>query len=188
MRRGYQGLFCWLASIVGEFGSHANLVFSPDAKWLASGEPHPGAVWQTQHWPEPIPLIPSPDNFPSPRNFAFSPDGRWLAGRVAETQIWLWEVSSWQVSSKIAQDGTIWDFAFSPDSQWLLTEFQRGVYPDTTFETEAQLWAVNSTELVAQLPHDVTGALEVTFSHKGDRIVISNGVEVRIWNFEAPAD
>ena len=99
-----------------------------------------------------------------------------------EDEIWVWDVSTWQPTLKIGQDGTIWDVDFSPDSQWLLAAFVKGKYPDTLYhrEYEGQLWDVKSGAMVARMPHP-HAALDVMFSHHGQWIAVSGAQEVRIW-------
>ena len=151
----------------------SNLVFSPDAHWLAVGEPV-NAVWETGIWSEPISLA-SPED-PNPvliDKVIFSPDGRWLVGLVS-SEIWMWDVSTWQSNSKIRQAGKFWDVALSPDGQWLAAGFEGQA------TNEGQLWQTTSGELVGRMPH-AGQALEVVFSHRGNWIAIGGSRGVTVW-------
>ena len=109
----------------------------------------------------------------------FSADGQWLVGSVS-SEVWIWEVSTWQVISKLRTDGKIWDMALSPDGRWLATAVESSSVP---YQGEGQLWDATSGELVARMPHPGQ-ALDVAFSDQGKWIAVGGGNGVRVWEME----
>jgi WD40 repeat protein/tetratricopeptide (TPR) repeat protein len=98
------------------------LAFSPDGRWLATGNWHGRCVkvWDTRTGK----LEADPDLGRSPNGSAwptFSPDGKWLlTGTSAEYRIW--EVGSWQRNLIVPRDKAARDHgwsAFAPDSKLL---------------------------------------------------------------------
>ncbi len=164
--------------------NHSNVVFSPDTKWLAAAvNTDTITVWETLIWPEAAHLE-KPPGFVM--QLAFSPDGRWLAGVIfngeTDNKVWVWEVPSWRIVSKMDQADVVHDIAFSPDGEWLVTGLGQGIeHPPAN---EGQLWAVTSGKLVARMPHD-SQVLAVTFSHNGQWVVTGSiDHTVRIWSVQ----
>ena len=154
--------------------NHTNVVFSPDAKWLAAslGYGAPVTIWETQTWPE-ITQLEKPPGFI--RQLTFSPDGHWLAVIVDNMEmgnrIMIWEVPAWQVAAQLDMTDEVQTIVFSPDSQWLAAGLGN----------EAELWEVATGKLVARMPHE--GQVPaVTFSHNGQQIATGSiDGTIRIW-------
>lgn len=165
--------------------SHSNLAFSPDARWLAASISYgdPVTIWETQIWPQAAQLE-RPEG--SVMLLAFSPDGRWLAEVIfngeTDTQVWVWDVPTWRVVSKMVQADVVHDLAFSLDGRWLVTGLGQGIeHPPAN---EGQLWDVVSGALVARMPHEGQ-VLAVEFSHDGKWVATgSNDHTVKIWSVQ----
>lgn len=160
--------------------AYSNVAFSPDTQWLAAGLGNgPIAIWQTQIWPE-VARLESPPGIVN--KLVFSPDGTRLAAVVSsgemDTRILVWEVPGWHVVSEMLADDVVWDIAFSPDSRWLAAGLGQGI--ERPPADEAQLWEVDSGELVARLPHE-RQVLSVAFSHDGTRLASAGHDAVKIW-------
>jgi WD40 repeat protein len=158
--------------------AYSNVAFSPDGQWLAAGlagDDRVVAVWQTQTWPEVARLDVAGGVVD---RLKFSPDGRLLAGLVTnfgdfEGRVWIWDVATWRLVSKIDLPDVTWDLAFSPDGRRLAV----GLGQERTFEW--QLWDIGAGTLEVRVPGH---ASVVEFSHDGRRIAIV-GQGVQVWDF-----
>src|SRR6185503_4695068 len=76
-----------------------SVAFSPDGKWLASGDAE-GVIrlWDMSNPARPAPLGSLTGHLGSVTRVAFSPDGLWLASSSWDETIILWEVNetAWQ--------------------------------------------------------------------------------------------
>ena len=164
--------------------SFSNVVFSPDAQWLAASirVNQPIRIWETLIWPEAVQL-----EKPSGQvhQLAFSPDGEWLAARMSgdgdvRGTVWVWRVSDWQLVSTMDQPDVTFAMAFNPDSQLLAIGLGQGIEYEPTYE--AHLWDVAGGQRIGRMPHDHQ-VLALAFSHDGRWIATgSPDGTTRLWD------
>jgi|GEM_PF-5687642 len=165
--------------------AYSNVAFSPDGQWLAAGlagDERVVAIWQTQTWPEVARLDVEGGIIDQ---LEFSSDGRLLAGLELFDQrrrIWIWEVPTWRLVSKMDLPNVTWNLVPSPTcsgpcSRWLTFGQNLGAEQFPTYP--GQLWDVMSGTLVAQMPPTYQGSVLV-FSHNGRRIA-TGGEGVTVW-------
>jgi WD40 repeat protein len=108
-----------------------SVAFSPDGRWLASGDGDLSRTSGTVRlWdldaPETEPMLLRGHEAPV-SSVAFSPGGRWLASGSDDRTVWLWNISNIELGApEVAQvfsgyEGWVWSVAFSPDSRWLVS-------------------------------------------------------------------
>jgi WD40 repeat protein len=156
--------------------AYSNVAFSPDGQWLAAGlagDDRTVTVWQTGTWPEVARLDVGGAIIDQ---LEFSPDGQRLAGLVANSnnfmgQVWVWEVPTWRLISKMDLPDVTWDLAFSPNGRQLAI----GLGQERTFEW--QLWDVERGTLLVRIPEH---ASVIKFSHDG-RYIATAGYGVKVW-------
>jgi WD40 repeat protein len=166
--------------------AYSNVAFSPDGQWLAAGlagDERVVAIWQTQTWPEAARLDVEGGIIDQ---LEFSSDGRLLAGLESfderSRRIWVWQVPTWRLVSKIYLPDVSLHLAPSPTcsgpcSRWLTFGLKHGTEQPPTYE--GQLWDVVSGILVARMSPTDQNPTPV-FSHNGRRIA-TGGEVVKVW-------
>jgi WD40 repeat protein len=122
------------------------LGYSPDGRWLASGDVLGGLqVWQLTNPGGSVGVPVLVTNLPEGHinALAFSPNGDLLAHTTARRHVWLWNTrtSPWQRTGTLNQPN-VSELAFAPDSQRLATA--NGM--------EVALWDLETGRLVKVLP------------------------------------
>ena len=160
-----------------------NLAFSADGRMLA-GVGKDVRVWDVATHKE-IARFPTEESASQVR---LSPDGRLLAAAQSQTTyiglygpapgeekpcvVWVWDVNSAKVVSRLRHPYGVKDMAFSPDGRRIATACVDGI---------ARLWDVPAGEEVARMIHQ-DDILSVAFSADGELIsTASRDQTARVW-------
>jgi WD40 repeat protein/serine/threonine protein kinase/DNA-binding XRE family transcriptional regulator len=160
------------------------LQFSPDGRYLASGQWHSGIVqlWDVQTGQE-VQRYTTGDTG-SLNDLAFSPDGRFLFGGGGnfidqeKANAVLWDVQTGKPVFKISlqESGPFYGVDYSPDGKYLLTAHIDGA---------ARLWDSRTGKQVKEYNPHQEGLVSAKFSPDGTKI-LTTGFEgrARLWDVQ----
>ncbi len=148
-----------------------SLAFSPDSKWIATGEAD-GSVKLWNMEGKNIATIRGRQGSGNVYSLAFSPDGKLVVIGYSDGSVTLWNRESKNTSSLNGGLGTIRGLAFSPDGKFIVTGGSSGI----TF------WEKNGKN-IATIETNQGGIYSLAFSPDGNRIITggSDG-SIKLWD------
>lgn len=124
----------WTVETYAHRGSIADIAFSPDSSWLASGG-FDGAIriWNRSDQQLDAVLTAHPSRITS---LDWSPDGKKLATGSHDGTAIVWEVKTWKQRDRFVVEGELTALAWSPDNQQLATNAYQAVQVRTPSSSE----------------------------------------------------
>jgi WD40 repeat protein len=160
----------------------SDLVFSPDATWIAAAEDYrnvrvhfrgPGSVRS-----RPAQVLEGHTG--SVHSLAVSPDGQWLASGSTDGTIRLWDTSDWTQAAVLTEWSQVYGLAFSPDGTRLASGCRNN---------SIRLWDTAHRQPVGVLSGHAAYVYQVAFSPDGTRLASASGdFTVRIWDTLSPRE
>ncbi len=161
------------------------LQFSPDGRYLASGQWHTGIVqlWDVQTGKEVRHF--SADNVGGINEVAFSPDGRYLFGGggvwidQSDANAFQWDVQTGDIvfAIPLTESGEFYGTDYSPDGNYLVTAHSDGT---------ARLWDARTGQLVRKFSGHPETLASGVFSPDG-KMVLTTGFKgaARLWDVQS---
>jgi WD40 repeat protein len=113
------------------------MAFSPDGKWLATGDLHDTTVWEAANGREVARIA----HESWVQTIAFSPDSQWLATGSGDYAVRVWEVATGRELAHMVHGGPIHAVAFSPDGQRIAS---------ASWDSTARVWLWRPETLIAE--------------------------------------
>src|SRR5262249_4844677 len=157
------------------------VVFSPDGRWVISGDSESVKVWDANTGQLARTL---PGQMDAAQAMAMSPDGRCLAvGNLRDNTIQVWDTAGWtRLRTLGPHTGLVLGLAFRADGAQLAAACGQFLWNGR--EGEIKIWDVATGLPVRSLSGHIGGAFSVAFSPDGLRLA-SGGIEdavVKLWD------
>ncbi|MEA5507308.1 NB-ARC domain-containing protein [Halotia wernerae UHCC 0503] len=155
------------------FGGIASVAFSPDGKFLATGDTN-GEIrlYQVSDWKQLLICKGHTNWVPS---LAFSPDGTILASSSSDHTVKLWDAITGQCLQTLqGHEHEVWTVAFSPDGNTLVSGSN-----DRTI----RLWSVSTAECLRIFRGHTSWVISAVFHPDGQMLVSgSDDDTMRLWD------
>lgn len=166
--------YIWDASTGTEYASLVRLLaldFSPDSKYLASGDNAGISIWDLATRKEIVRLT----HGANINSVAFSPDGKYLVSNGTDNAIRVWDISTGVELSTLKHDDVVSTAIFSPDGKSIIS----GSKDET-----ARLWDANTGEELLLMPH--TGAVTSLAISRDGKYVVTGDEDgfTRVWEID----
>ena len=155
-----------------DWAAASDLCFSADGKYLVDGREHGQLVVWDLATRKPV-FVAAADPI-AIFAVAFHPDGRLVACAGKGGRIQFWDASTGKLLRTLkGHEGAVFDLAFAPNGRQLASG---------GWDEVVRLWDVDSGNLRLAIPGQSGFIMHLGFLPGGDRVVVSTGRTITIWN------
>ncbi|MFN8413443.1 MAG: PQQ-binding-like beta-propeller repeat protein [Anaerolineales bacterium] len=148
-----------------------SVAFSPNGKYLASGNDDTATIWDITTSKEILHM----DHNDLVTSVDFSPDGKYLVSGSYDTTVRIWDTSSGEEVTSFKQETPVDDVTYSLDGNFVVTGSMDGT---------ARIWKIETGKEIARMSQD--GAVNsVAFSPDGKYVVSGDDNTARVWTWQS---